>query len=62
MPLKKSVIDAFNVFGLSPDEEYSVAAKAYKTLAFKHHPDRNHGDHTATERFQKVFSTYYLVH
>jgi DnaJ-class molecular chaperone len=54
MPLKKSVIEAFETLGLTPDAEYANAAKTYKKLALQHHPDRNHGDSSATQRFQKV--------
>jgi curved DNA-binding protein CbpA len=54
MVLKKEVIDAFEYLGLTPGSPQAVAEKAYKKLALKHHPDRNHGDPTATERFQDV--------
>ena len=54
MRLEKSVIEAFEALGLTSDAEQADAAKAYKKLALEHHPDRNHGDSTATERFQKV--------
>jgi DnaJ-class molecular chaperone len=57
MPLKKSVIEAFETLDLTPDAKYADAAKSYKRMALEHHPDRNHGDSTATERFQKVCAT-----
>jgi hypothetical protein len=57
MLLENSVIEAFAAFGLTPNAELADVAKAYKKLALEHHPDRNHGDSTATERFQKVRHT-----
>lgn len=54
MSLRAEVISAFATLGLSHDVEESVASKAYKKLALIHHPDRNHGDSTATQRFQEV--------
>lgn len=54
MVLRKEVVDAFAVLGLTPDVSQAEASKAYKTLALKHHPDRNYGDYTANARFQEV--------
>ena len=54
MPLKQNVLDAFTTLGLTPDADITEATKAYKRLALQHHPDRNHGDSTATQRFQQV--------
>ncbi|PPQ63204.1 hypothetical protein CVT24_005749 [Panaeolus cyanescens] len=63
MPLREQVIDAFNTLNINPDVQYSDALKAYKRLALLHHPDRNHGDSSSTERFQKVFSfLFYLFY
>lgn len=56
MVLKDEVINAFATLGLEPDVELSVASTAYKKAALKHHPDRNHGDTSAKERFQEVNS------
>ena len=58
--MRKEVIDAFRVLELDTDAEEAEAAKAYKKLAFKHHPDRNHGDTTATARFQEVNANYFI--
>ena len=54
MVLKDEVINAFATLGLEPGVELSVASTAYKKAALQHHPDRNHGDASAKERFQKV--------
>lgn len=54
MPLRQDVLDAFSALGLTPDVDIEEATKVYRRLALQHHPDRNHGDPTATQRFQQV--------
>ncbi|KAJ3517787.1 hypothetical protein NLJ89_g279 [Agrocybe chaxingu] len=54
MGIRHDVRDAFATLGLTPDVDQQTAAKAYKKLALSHHPDRNHGDSTATHRFQQI--------
>lgn len=54
MPLRQDVLDAFAALGLTPDVDVEDAAKVYRRLALQHHPDRNHGDASATQRFQQV--------
>ena len=54
MPLRQDVQDAFATLGLTPDADLAEATKAYKRLALLHHPDRNHSDPSATQRFQQA--------
>jgi len=54
MPLRQDVLEAFSALGLTPDVDIEEATKVYRRLALQHHPDRNHGDSTATQRFQQV--------
>ena len=56
MALKQEVVEAFETLGIPVDADHLTASKAYKRLALLHHPDRNHGDFTATLRFQQVLS------
>jgi hypothetical protein len=60
MVLKPEVVQAFQTLGLTPEAEESVASRTYKKLALIHHPDRNHNDPTATERFQEVRRLFVL--
>ena len=57
MPLRQDVQDAFATLGLTPEADIVGATKAYKRLALQHHPDRNHGDPSATQRFQQACTT-----
>ncbi|KAJ7273394.1 hypothetical protein C8J57DRAFT_1317799 [Mycena rebaudengoi] len=52
---KPAVLEAFQYLNIDIDTTpHEVAAKAYKTQAMKDHPDKNHGDASATQRFQKL--------
>lgn len=48
------MVQAFNTLNINPDVDQATASKAYKRLALIHHPDRNHKDSTATQRFQEI--------
>lgn len=54
--LKPSIVEAFQTLGVDPSASQADATKAYKKLALLNHPDRNHGDPTATARFQEVYA------
>ncbi|KAJ7771881.1 hypothetical protein B0H16DRAFT_1515088 [Mycena metata] len=52
---KPEVLSAFEVLNIDIDvTTVDEAAKAYKIQAIRHHPDKNPGDPSATQRFQKI--------
>ncbi|KAJ6611801.1 ankyrin repeat-containing domain protein [Mycena sp. CBHHK59/15] len=51
---KPEVLQAFRALDIEVDATQVEAAKAYKVLAMRHHPDKNPGDPAATQRFQQV--------
>ena len=60
-------MSAFENFDLYAELEISKEStpeeikKGYKKLAMKWHPDKNHNDPTATEKFQRVSHAYSIL-
>lgn len=50
--------DFYTVLGVSKDASADEIKKAYRTLAFKYHPDRNPGDKVAEEKFKEISAAY----
>lgn len=48
----------YDILGVSKTASAEEIKKAYRTLAFKYHPDRNLGDSGAEEMFKKVNAAY----
>lgn len=50
--------DYYAILGVSTDATHEEIKKAYRRLAFQHHPDKNLTDRNATDRFIKIKEAY----
>jgi len=48
----------YKTLGVSQDATQEEIKKAFRQLALKYHPDRNHGDKTSEEKFKEINEAY----
>jgi len=53
--------DLYDVLGVDDDASQEEIKKAYRTLARKHHPDRNPDDPNAEEKFKEIQKAYSIL-
>ena len=53
--------DYYEVLGVERDASDDAIKKAYRKLAFDHHPDRNPGDQNAETRFKEATEAYEVL-
>ena len=53
-----SMSNYYETLGVSKNATADEIKKAYRTLAFKYHPDRNPGDKAAEEKFKQITAAY----
>lgn len=54
-------MDYYEILGVSKTATSDEIKKAYRTLAFKYHPDRNPDDKEAEEKFKKIAAAYEVL-
>ncbi len=50
--------DYYSTLGVAKDADLDALKKAYRKLAMQYHPDRNHGDAAAEQKFKEVSEAY----
>jgi molecular chaperone DnaJ len=50
--------DYYSMLGVAKDADLDTLKKAYRKLAMQYHPDRNHGDAAAEQKFKEVSEAY----
>ena len=53
--------DYYKTLGVQKDASQKEIKKAYKTLALKHHPDKNKGNKASEEKFKKISEAYAVL-
>ena len=53
--------DYYKILGVAKDASVEEVKKAYRKLAHKHHPDRNKGSETESEKKFKEVTTAYEI-
>ena len=53
--------DYYEILGVVRDADDESVKKAYRKLAFTHHPDRNQGDDSAAEKFKEATEAYEVL-
>ncbi len=51
----------YDILGIPETASVDDIKKAYKRLAFEHHPDRNHGDNAQASRFREITEAYRVI-
>ncbi len=54
-------LNYYEILGVSKDASQEEIKKAYRTKAFKYHPDRNAGDAEAENMFKKIGEAYSVL-
>ena len=54
-------VDFYRILGVSREASDDVIKKAYRKLAFEHHPDRHPGSKEAEDRIREINAAYEVI-
>lgn len=53
--------DYYGVLGLKPGASFEEIKKSFRSLALKHHPDKNKGSEESKQKFMKIVEAYEIL-
>src|SRR5260370_2292082 len=53
--------DYYEILGVARTSTEAEIKKAYRSMALKHHPDKNPDDHTAEDKFKEAAEAYSVL-
>jgi molecular chaperone DnaJ len=53
--------DYYEILGVNKNSDDAEIKKAYRQMALKYHPDKNHGDKAAEDKFKEAAEAYEVL-
>ncbi|KAL6948668.1 hypothetical protein ACO0QE_001141 [Hanseniaspora vineae] len=56
-----ATINPYETLGVARNADFETIRKAYKTMALKHHPDKNNHSETSNRKFQEICTSFNIL-